>query len=73
VAVYGSIFARQLEASVAQALSVVFVTAAPIAAIGLLVVLFLEERPLRQQTASPSLPAESSAPPGGAPAGSKAA
>jgi EmrB/QacA subfamily drug resistance transporter len=57
VAIYGAIFAGGLDAggprtgeSVAHALHTVFLVAAPIAALGLLVVLFLEEVPLRQTT-----------------------
>jgi EmrB/QacA subfamily drug resistance transporter len=56
VAVYGAIFGGRLDAagttqspeSVAHALQTVFLVAAPIAALGVLVVLFLEEVPLRQ-------------------------
>jgi len=50
VAVYGSIFADQVRSATANALSAVFVTAALMAATGFVLVLFLEERPLRQQT-----------------------
>ena len=58
VAVYGAIFGGRLDAagttqspeSVAHALHTVFLVAAPIAALGALVVLFLREVPLRQMT-----------------------
>jgi EmrB/QacA subfamily drug resistance transporter len=57
VAVYGAIFAGGLDAgspqsseSVAHALQTVFLVAAPAAALGLLVVLFLREVPLAQTT-----------------------
>lgn len=57
VAVYGAIFAGRLDTggphsaeSVAHALQAVFLVAAPVAALGLLVVLFLEEVPLSQTT-----------------------
>ncbi len=53
VAVYGSIFANQLRTqATASALSPVFMTAALMAAVGFFLVLFLEERPLRQQAQS---------------------
>lgn len=53
VAVYGSIFTDQLRTqATAKALSPVFITAALMAAVGFLVVLVLEERPLRQQAQS---------------------
>jgi EmrB/QacA subfamily drug resistance transporter len=49
VAVYGSIFTDQLRTqATADALAPVFMTAALMAAAGFLIVLFLEERPLRQ-------------------------
>jgi EmrB/QacA subfamily drug resistance transporter len=56
VAVYGALFGGRLDAgsatqspeSVADALQTVFLVAAPIAALGALVVLFLKEVPLRQ-------------------------
>ncbi len=51
VAVYGAIFTDQLRThSAANPLALVFMTAALMAAAGFIVVLFLEERPLRQQT-----------------------
>ena len=46
VAVFGAIFAAQLDAGIAHALQTVFLVAAPISALALLVVLFLHERPL---------------------------
>ena len=50
VALYGSIFDGQLRAglSTASALAPVFMVAATLAVVGLVVALFLEERPLRQ-------------------------
>ena len=56
VAVYGALFGGRLDAgsatqspeSVADALQTVFLVAAPVAALGALVVLFLKEVPLRQ-------------------------
>jgi sugar phosphate permease len=49
VGVYGSIFTDQLRGGIASALSPVFMTAALMAVAGFLAVLFLDERPLRQQ------------------------
>jgi MFS family permease len=61
VAVYGSIFTDQLRThSAANPLALVFMTAALMAAAGFIVVLFLEERPLRQQTHPAPAPGASS-------------
>jgi predicted MFS family arabinose efflux permease len=63
VAVYGAIFTAHgggLALETSNALSAVFMTAALIAAAGFLVVLFLEERPLRQQAQPESVAGGSS-------------
>ena len=67
VAIYGSIFTGQLRThSAANPLALVFMTAALMAAAGFIVVLFLEERPLRQQThAAPATGASSKTIPNG--------
>lgn len=54
VALYGSIFSNQLRAGmpIASALSPVFLVAATLAGIGLVLTLFLEERPLRSDKSS---------------------
>ncbi len=49
VAVYGSIFTDQARSATGSAVAAVFVTAALMAAAGFVLVLFLEERPLRQR------------------------
>jgi EmrB/QacA subfamily drug resistance transporter len=58
VALYGSILNSQLRAGIeiAYALSPVFLVAAALAGVGLVLVLFLEERPLRTGTAREGAP-----------------
>ena len=56
VAVFGAIFASRVSAGagageIADALDTVFLAAAPVAALGLVVVLFLKEKPLRGPSA----------------------
>ncbi len=50
-AVFGAIFAAGLDHGAAEALQTVFTVAAPVAALGLIVVLFLNEVPLRGRPA----------------------
>ena len=50
-AMFGAIFAAGLDHGAAEALQTVFTVAAPVAALGLIVVLFLNEVPLRGRPA----------------------